>query len=412
VRLVKRIRDRVAGLDVHRDTVVACVRLVDGDGGVESERRSFSTTKAGLLELAQWLADAEVTTVGMEATGIYWRPVFYVLEDRFPEVWLCNAHHVKNVPGRKTDLADAEWLADVVAHGMVRPSFVPPLEIREVRELTRYRRSQIKARGAEIQRLERLLQDAGIKLTSVASQVWSQSSLTMLNALIAGERDPAVLADMAKSRMRAKIPALVEALDGRFGTHHAVVAQQILDHIAFLDASIETLSAEIIERLSPFDGAVALADGVPGIDRRVAEIAVAETGVNMAAFPTAKHFASWLGLAPQNHESAGKRQRVGAGNGNPYLREALIEAARAAARTNTYLGAQYRHIARRRGANRAAIAVAHSIAVILWHIWTTGEPYHDLGADWFTRRVDPEIEAQRLARRIRDLGYEIDIHAA
>lgn len=409
---MKRIRDRVAGLDVHRDTVVACVRLVDADGEVRTDRATFSTTTAGLGHLAEWLAQWEVTTVGMEATGIYWRPVFYTLEGRFPEVWLCNAHHVKNVPGRKTDMADAEWLADVVAHGMVRPSFVPKPEVREIRELTRYRRTQIKVRSSEIQRLERLLQDAGIKLTSVASSVWSQSSLAMVEALIAGERDPAVLAEMAKGRMRSKIPALLEALNGRFGTHHAVVARGILDHIAFLDRGIERLDAEIVNRLGPFEPTIMIATDIPGVGRRVAEIAVAETGANMAAFPTGGHFASWVGLAPQNHESAGKRQPVGAGHGNHHLRQALIEAAHAAARTDTYLGARYRRIARRRGRNKAAIAVAHTIAVILWQLWSTGERYHDLGADYYNRRHDPATEANRLAQRIRQLGYHVDLHAA
>ena len=409
---MKRIRDRVAGLDVHRDTVVGCVRLVDGQGRVETERQTFPTTTAGLGQLAEWLAQAEVTTVGMEATGIYWRPVFYMLEGRFAEVWLCNAQHVKNVPGRKTDLSDAEWLADVVAHGMVRPSFIPAPDVRELRELTRYRRTQIKVRASEIQRLERILQDAGIKLSSVASRVWSQSSRAMVNALIDGERDPEKLAGLAKGRMRAKIPALTEALDGRFGSHHAHVARRILDHIEFLDASIDGLSAEIVRRCAPFDPAVSLADGIPGIDRRVAEIAVAETGANMAAFPTASHFASWLGLAPGNHESAGKRRRVAAGHGNQPLREALIEAAQAAARTDSFLGARYRRIARRRGKNKAAVAVAHTIAVVLWHVWTTGQPYEDLGSDWYDRRHDSKTEAERLARRIRELGFEIELRPA
>lgn len=410
---MKRIRDRVAGLDVHRDTVVACVRLVEPSGEVSTDKRRFATTSASLSQLAEWLAEAEVTTVGMEATGIYWRPVFYVLEGRFPEVWLCNAQHVKNVPGRKTDMADAEWLADVVAHGMVRPSFIPPPEVREVRELTRYRASQIKARATEIQRLERILQDAGMKLTSVASTVWSKSSLAMVRALIDGQRDPAVLADLAKGRMRTKIPALTEALNGRFGTHHAVVARRILDHIDFLDRSIEGLESEIGQRLGPFEQAMQLALSIPGIGLRTAQVLLAETGANMAAFPTAGHFASWIGLAPENHESAGKRKRVGAGHGNPHLRATLIEAARAAARTkNTYLSAHYQRIARRRGPNRAAVALAHTLAVIVWNLWTTGEMYRELGADWFNRRVDPATEARKLALRIRQLGFEVQLSAA
>ena len=231
---MRRIHDRVGGLDVHRDSVVACVELFDGRS-VEVDKQTFSTTAAGVRQLGEWLAEREVELVVMEATGVYWRPVFYGLEDRFGEMWLVNAHHVKNVPGRKTDMSDAEWLADVAAHGMVRPSFVPPPEIRGLRELTRYRKTQIRARGQEIQRLERLFQDAGIKLTSVASQVWSKSSRAMVEMLIAGQADPVVLAELAKGRMRSKIPALIEALENRWVAHHSALARQILAHIDFLD---------------------------------------------------------------------------------------------------------------------------------------------------------------------------------
>ncbi len=249
---MKQIRDRVAGLDVHRDTVVACCRIVDREGSVELSKGQFGTTRRGLAELVAFLQAASVTTVALEATGVYWRAPYYALEGLFDELWLCNAQHVKNVPGRKSDLADAEWLADVAAHGMVRPSFVPPPEIRELRELTRYRKTQVDARVKEIQRLEKTLQDAGIKLTSVASAVWSASSREMVEALIAGERDPAVLAQMAKSRMRSKIDRLEEALAGTFGAHHAVVCRRIVDHIDFLDQSIASLTEEITERLVPF----------------------------------------------------------------------------------------------------------------------------------------------------------------
>ena len=249
---MKRIRDRVAGLDVHRDTVVVCCRVVEPDGEVSVTKKRFGTTRRGLGELAAFLADVAVTTVAMEGTGVYWKPPFYALEGLFDELWLCNAQHVKNVPGRKSDLSDAEWLADVAAHGMVRPSFVPPPPIRERRELTRYRKTQVDARTREIQRLEKVLQDAGIKLTSVASVVWSKSSREIIEALIRGERDPAVLAQMAKGRMRAKITELEEALSGHFGAHHAVVCRQVIDHIDFLDASIATLTEEVTTRLAPF----------------------------------------------------------------------------------------------------------------------------------------------------------------
>ncbi len=248
---MEAIRDRVAGLDVHRDVVAACVLVLHGQHRSRSKAR-FSTTTRGLGDLAAWLADFGVTTVAMEATGVYWKPVYYALEGLFDEVVLCNAHHVKNVPGRKTDMSDAEWLADVVAHGMVRPSFVPPPDQRELRELTRYRKTQIDIRAQEIQRLEKVLQDAGIKLSSVASKVLGRSTRDMVEALIAGERDPIVLADFARTRMRAKIPQLHDALSGHFGAHHGVVARRILDHIDFLDATVATLTEEVIARLGPF----------------------------------------------------------------------------------------------------------------------------------------------------------------
>src|ERR1035438_4725719 len=250
---MKQIRDKVGGLDVHRDNVVACTRVAMPDGSVEGAKERSSTTQSGLAELTAFLMDAGVGTVAMEATGVYWRTVYYALEGLFEEVWLCNAQHVKNVPGRKSDLSDAEWLADVAAHGMVRPSFVPPPEIRELRELTRYRKTQVDSRAREIQRLEKVLQDAGIELTSVASAVWSMSSRAMIEALIAGERDPKVLAEMAKSRMRAKIPQLEEAFSGHFGAHHAIVCRQIIDHIDFLDRSIGALTDEITTRPVPFE---------------------------------------------------------------------------------------------------------------------------------------------------------------
>src|SRR5271167_3078773 len=286
VMVMKRIRDRVGGLDVHRDTVVACCRVVDPDGSVSVSKASFSTTSKGLGELAEFLTGAAVDTVAMEATGVYWKAPYYALEGLFEELWLCNAQHVKNVPGRKSDLSDAEWLADVAAHGMVRPSFVPPSDIRELREITRYRKTQVDARAREIQRLEKVLQDAGIKLTSVASSVWSVSSRAMIEALIAGERDPKVLAEMAKARLRAKIPQLEEAFSGHFGDHHALVCRQIIDHIEFLDHSIGALTTEVTTRLVPFEAAVVLLTSMPGISVTTAQVIVAETGADMSRFPT------------------------------------------------------------------------------------------------------------------------------
>jgi transposase len=405
---VEQIHDRVAGLDVHRDVVAVCARTTGSRGGTVTEKERFQTTTAALARLAGWLADRQVTLVAMEATGVYWKPVYYALECRGFELWLCNAHHVKNVPGRKTDMSDAEWLADVAAHGMVRPSFVPPPPIRELRELTRYRKTQTDARVAEIQRLEKVLQDAGMKLTSVASKVLTQSGRLMVEALIAGQRDPADLAKLAKGKLRPKIPELTEALAGHFGAHHVVAARRILDHVDFLDATIAALTKEIDSRTEPYQAARELLLPVPGFDRLVVDTVIAETGADMSRFPSAAHLAKWAGVCPGNHESAGKRRRVGITPGNSWLRRALIEAARAAARTKgSYFGAQYRQIAKRRGPNKAAVAVAHSLCDLLWHMLSTGECFHDLGDDYFQRRRDPEREAHRLVSQLEQLGFHV-----
>ena len=409
---MKRIRDKVAGLDVHRDTVVACTRVVEPDRSVTIAKASFSTMASGsAAQLAVWLGDAGVETVGMEATGVYWKPVYYALEGLFEELWLCNAQHVKNVPGRKTDLSDAEWLADVAAHGMVRPSFVPPPEIRELRDVTRYRKTQVEARAKEIQRLEKTLQDAGFKLTSVASSAaWLKSTRLMIEALIEGERDPKVLAEMAKSVLRAKIPQLEEAFSGRFGEHHAFLCRQIIDQIDHLDATIGALSAEIARRLAPFEGAVTILCSITGVSRTTAEVLIAEMGVDMTRFPTAGHLCAWAGVAPASYESAGKRRPAGTRDGAPWLRRSLIEAAKAAARTkNSYFSAQYSRIARRRGPNKATVAVANSILAVAWHLLTNGALYEDPGSGYFDRRHDPAREAKRLQARIESLGFDVTI---
>jgi transposase len=408
---VEPIHERVAGLDVHRDVVAACV-LILGTRRAKHKAR-FATTTAGLSDLASWLADYQVGTVALEATGVYWKPVYYALEGLFDDVMLCNAHHVKNVPGRKTDMADAEWLADVVAHGMVRASFVPAPAQRELRELTRYRKTQIDIRGQEIQRLEKVLQDAGVKVSSVASKVLGRSTRDMVEALIAGERDPAVLADLARGRMRAKIPELQAALVGRFGTHHAAVARAILDHIDFLDATIAALTQEVLARSGPFERAIELACTVPGIDLAAAQVFMAEAGADMSRFPTADHLAAWAGLAPANRESAGKRRWAGTRHGGRWLRRTMIETAWAASHSKgSYFSAQFRRIAARRGANKAAVAVAHSIVVALWHMLSTDTPYQDLGADWFSRRRDPDAETRRLVKRLEALGHRVMLDPA
>lgn len=409
---MRRVRDRVAGLDVHRDTVVACTQLFDGQR-VRVDKASFATTTAGIRDLAEWLGSDEVELVVMEATGVYWKPVYYPLEGLFAEVWLVNAQHVKNVPGRKTDLSDAEWLADVAAHGMVRPSFVPPPEIRALRELTRYRKSQITIRGQEIQRLEKVLQDAGVKLTSVASRVWSKSARAMIEALIEGTTDPEALADLAKRRMRSKIPALVEALEGNWRPQHSMVARQILAHVDFLDESIATLGDEIVELTAPFRPAVELVMTIPGVSQLTAQVIVAEIGVDMSRFPTPAQLAAWAGLAPGSHESAGKRRPAGTRPGGRHLRVALVEAAKAASRTkDTFLAARYRRIARRRGPNRATIAVAHTILCTAWHLLSTGQTYNDLGAAFYEQRRDPARTVHRAVADLEAAGYTVTLAAA
>jgi transposase len=296
---------------------------------------------------------------------------------------------------------------------MIRPSFVPPPPIRELRELTRYRKTQIDARAAEVQRLEKVLQDAGIKLTSVASKVLTQSGRAMVEALIAGERDGARLAELAKGKMRPKMLALAEALSGHFGSHHAVACERILGHLDFLDASIAALTAQIDQRTAAFAQVYASLLAVPGLDRLTIDVIIAETGADMTRFPTPRDLASWVGVCPGSHESAGKRRRVGTTGGNQWLRRALIESARAAARTKrSYFGAQYRQIARRRGPNKAAIAVAHSLIELVWHLLSTGEVYNDLGEDYFTNRQDPERRARRLVAQLEELGFTVTLQAA
>jgi len=407
---VKQQADRVGGLDVHRDSVVATTRINEPGGEVTVTKKRFPTTRRGISELAAFLTEAAVTRVAMEATGVYWKVVYYALEGLFDELWLCNAQHVKNVPGRKTDLSDAEWLADVAAHGMVRPSFVPPPEIRELRELTRYRKTQIDARAREIQRLEKTLQDAGIKLTSVASRVWSVSSRKVIEALIAGEANPAVLASLVVGKLRPKVAQLEEALDGHFGAHHAIVCRQVIEHIDFLDGSIAALTDEIAARLLPFEAAVTLVRSITGIGELTAQTIIAEIGVEMSRFPTAGHLCAWAGVAPASNESAGKRRPAGTRHGSTWLRRVLIEVARAAARTRgSYFSAQYSRIARRRGPNKAAVAVANSILAVIWYVLTNGCLYEDPGADYFERRHDPAVEAKRLQARIEALGFDVTL---
>lgn len=411
---METITERVAGLDVHKDTVMANVRVPGPRGRRESHSHEFRTTTAGLLALRDWLVAHRVSLCGMEATGAYWKPVYYMLEDEI-ECWLLNARHLRNVPGRKTDMADAAWICQLVEHGLVRPSFVPPPEIRDLRNLTRYRKAQIEERTREAQRLDKVLQDAGIKLSSVASDLMGVSGQAMLRALVAGERDPAALAELARGSLRKKLPALAEALRGRFRAHHALLVREILAKLDYLDEAIGRLSDEIERVIAPFAPQVALLRTIPGVDRRLAEALIAEIGVDMSRFGSSARLASWAGLCPGQHESAGRQRRGTTRKGSKWLRMHLTQAAKAASRTKgTYLSAQYARLRGRRGGARATIAVAHSILVAAYHILERGTPYEDLGADWFIRRHSPERHARRLVHQLEALGFDVHIqeHAA
>lgn len=402
--------ERAAALDVHKAQVTACVRVPGGGGRVE-EVETFQTTVPGLLALGDWLEAQRVGRVAMEATGVYWKPVWAALEDRFALV-LVNAQHVKQVPGRKTDVSDAQWLCRLLEAGLLRASLVPPKPVRALRNLTRYRKTQIQDRQREANRLHKLLEDTGIKLDCVATDILGASGRAMLDALVAGTTDPAVLADLARGRLRQKLPALRDALQGRFDTQHALIVGQILAHLDFLDESIQALSEEIEVQIAPFAPALELLCTIPGVARRSAEVIIAETGGDMTAFATAKHLASWAGMCPGNHQSAGHRRTGSTRKGSKWLRSALAETALAAARTkDTYLAAQYRRLAARRGPRKAMTAVGHSILTAAWHMLNTGQIYTDPGRDYYLRR-DPQRHTRRLVAQLERLGHTVTLQKA
>jgi transposase len=398
---------RCAGLDVHKASVVACVRIVDGNGELLLQTQTFGATVGELMKLNDWLMSYEVTLVGMESTGVYWKPVYALLEGQF-ECWLLNAQHLRNVPGRKTDVADAAWIAQLVAHGLVRPSFVPPKQIRELREVTRYRKALILERGREAQRLHKALEGSGIKLSSVATDILGVSGRAMLEALLEGTHDPDVLADLARGRLRKKIPALRKALVGWFSPTHRILVTELLAHLEYLDESIERLSDDIATMAAPFSQAIDLLDTIPGINRRAAEVMLAEIGADMSKFGSSGRLASWAGLCPGSNESAGKHFSGKTRKGSKWLRMVLVEAAQAAARTKgTYLSAQYARIKGRHGHNKAIIAVAHSILVIAYHLLERGTPYDELGGDYFLERQHKEAYQRRLVKQLERMGYQV-----
>ncbi len=388
--------------------------MCPGASGTRVAARSTITTWGSVtnqvLALREHLIAEQVTLVVMEATGDYWKPFYYLLEDAPFEVLLVNARHVKNLPGRKTDVSDAAWLAQLGAHGLVRGSFMPPEPIRQLRDLTRTRTTMVRERAKEIQRLEKLLEDTGIKLSSVASDIRGVSGRLMLDALIAGERDPAALADLAKRRLRSKIPELTEALTGRFTDHHAFLARVHLDLIDQRSHAIEALTARIEVVIEPFRGARDLIVSIPGISVLGADVIIAETGADMSRFPTASHLASWAGTCPGSNESAGRVKSTKTRPGNPYLKGALGVAAMSAARSHdTYLAAKYRRIASRRGPVKAIVAIEHAMLTAIWNMITNGVFYADLGGDYFTK-LNPEKTKQRALNQLRQMGYDVTLN--
>lgn len=404
---------RCAGLDVHKKQVTVCVRAPDVGGGRRGEVQTFPTTLGGLTELAGWLDAERVTGVVMEATGSYWKPVWAVLEDAGFELLLVNARHVKAVPGRKTDVKDAEWLAELLEVGLLRGSFVPPPAIRQLRDLTRYQKRLIQDRVREANRVDKVLEDAVIKLGSVASNTLGVSGRAMIEALIAGERDPQRLAALAKGTLRSKIPELIEALEGRFSDHHAALLRMHLDHIDYLDRSIAVLDERIDELINPFDEARERLCTIPGVGRRVANVIIAETGGDMTRFPTPGHLASWAGLCPGNNESAGKHRTGKTRPGNRWLTEALTQAAWASARSrDNFLKARFWRLARRIGKKKAAIAVAHQILAITWHLLTDHTDYQDLGVDWYQHHPNRQRRTNYLIEQLQALGHNVTLTPA
>ena len=396
-----------AGLDVHKKTVVACVITQEGQ-----QTRTFSTMTKALLELADWLLECQVTHVAMESSGVYWKPIYNLLEGLDLTLLVVNARHMKAVPGRKTDVKDAEWIAQLLQHGLLRASYIPDRPQRELRELVRYRRNLVRQRAQVVNRIQQVLEGANIKLSSVARDVVGVSGRAMLEALASGADDPQALAELAKGKLRQKRPELAEALQGLMGSHQRLLLQSQLRHLDFIGQEISQMDQEVVTRMDPFEDAVQRLDEIPGVGRRTAEDVLAEIGVDMSRFPTAGHLASWAHVCPGNHESAGKRKSGATGRGNPWLRAALVEAARAAARTKkSYFSAQYHRLAARRGGRRAALAVAHTILVTIYHLLSRGTEYQDLGVNYFDERHQ-QYTIRRAVNRIERLGYKVSVEAA
>ncbi|HLE81010.1 MAG TPA: IS110 family transposase [Dehalococcoidia bacterium] len=405
------VYERCCGLDVHKKLVVGCL-IIPGPGGKPvKELRTFGTMTEDILSLSEWLAEAGCTVVAMESTGVYWKPVYNMLEGLF-DLLLVNAHSIKVVPGRKTDVKDAEWIADLLRHGLLKGSFIPDRERRELRELARYRTSLIQERTAERNRLQKVLEGANIKLASVASDISGVSARAMLEQLVAGSTDVAGMAALARGRLREKIPELEKALSGRFGEHQRFLVTQQLGHLDTLEELIERVSTEIRERMRPFEESIARLDTIPGVGRETAEAIIAEIGVDMSRFPSDRHLSSWAGLAPGNNQSAGKSGSGKTRKGNKWLRVSLVQAAKSLSRSkNSYLSSQYHRLASRRGKNKATIAVAHSILVITYHLLRRQQDYADIGPNYFDQRNQNKIR-RVLVHRLESMGYKVTVEPA
>jgi transposase len=404
--------DRVAGLDVGKDSVTVCVRTPGVRRGRRAETRTFKTTTGSLRVMRDWLVEAGVSIAAMESTSTYWKPPFYCLEEVM-EVWLLNAAHMKAVPGRKSDVRDAEWIAQLLEHGLLAPSFVPPPDIRRLRMLTRYREQLMGDRTRELVRLELMLEDASIKLSSVVSSLKTISARAMLTAMINGEANPLVLADLAKGKLRRKIPDLAQALIGHFDANHARLARSMLRRLELVEQALAELDAVLVDAFRPWQHQIELLQTIPGVGPKVAQVIIAETGGDMSRFPTAAHLAAWAGLAPAMHESAGRQTPAGKRHGNKWLSGMLVEAAGSVGRMHgkNYLAARHARLLKRRGMRRAQVAVAHSILVAAYWMLKRDEPYHDLGADWHRRRND-EAHTRRLVAQLEHLGHTVIINPA